>query len=168
MKCPRCHESLEVGAVDGIEVEVCLSCKGAWFDNDELRQAKDLGEPDAIWMDFDIWTRRDRFVMSAGEIKCPRCGDPLRAPSYDKTDVEIDVCPTCRGVWLDDAELRHIVEALEKEINSKTFAEYIPAAIQEAIELLNGPESLVSEWRDFKQVVRLMNLRLFVEEPQLF
>ncbi len=168
MKCPRCSKSFETVEVDGIELDVCVSCKGTWFDNDELRQAKDMGEPDANWLDFDIWKQRDRFAINTSDIKCPRCDKPLHALSYDKTKVRIDVCPTCQGVWLDDAELRQIIEALQDEINSKTFAEYVPAAIQQAIELLSGPESLVSEWNDLKNVLRLMRLRLFVEKPQIF
>lgn len=70
-------------------------------------------------------------------------------------------------MWLDDAELAHIVEALNRQINSKTFPEYILAAIKEALEILTGPESLVSEWKDFRQVLRLMNQRLYVEHSKL-
>lgn len=168
MNCPRCNQNLHVSAVDGIEIDVCLACKGVWFDNDELRQAKDLSEPDANWMDFDIWKHEDNFHVSAGKIKCPRCRKPLCALSYDETAIEVDVCPSCRGVWLDDAELAHIVEALNSQINSKTFPEYIPAAIKEALEILTGSESLVSEWKDFRQVLRLMNQRLYVEHPKLY
>ncbi len=167
MNCPRCSNTLEVSEVDGVEVEVCLSCKGTWFDNDELRQAKDVSEPDAAWMDFDIWKHADRFTSTVDDIRCPRCDEPLRALSYDNTNVQIDVCSTCRGVWLDASELRHLVEALIAEIDNKSFDEYLSATLQEALEVLNGPESFVSEWKDFIQVFRLLRVRLYVEHTQI-
>ena len=41
-------------------------------------------------------------------MKCPQCELVLRI--YDRHGVEIDVCPTCRGVWLDRGELDKIIE----------------------------------------------------------
>ncbi len=42
-------------------------------------------------------------------MKCPRCenADLLMA---ERAGVEIDYCPTCRGVWLDRGELDKIIE----------------------------------------------------------
>ena len=167
MNCPRCNAVLAEIIVDGIELEACPACKGAWFDNDELRQAKDLSNPDAQWMDFDIWQQEDRLTASPNDIKCPRCERVLCSLAYDDTDVKIDVCAACRGVWLDADELVHIVSALDQEINTKPYGRYVVEAIKEAAEILTGPESLASEWRDFKEVLRLLNLRLFVQHPNV-
>jgi Zn-finger nucleic acid-binding protein len=41
-------------------------------------------------------------------VKCPRCDATLNAA--ERQGVEIDVCPQCRGVWLDRGELDKIVE----------------------------------------------------------
>jgi Zn-finger nucleic acid-binding protein len=43
-------------------------------------------------------------------MKCPVCDAPLRA--IQKYGVEIDICPGCKGVWLDRGELEKII-ALE-------------------------------------------------------
>jgi len=40
-------------------------------------------------------------------MHCPKCGQKLAAEQNGK--VEIDVCPSCRGVWLDANELETIV-----------------------------------------------------------
>ena len=40
-------------------------------------------------------------------MKCPRDSDAL-VPSTRKR-VEIDVCPTCQGVWLDPKELAELI-----------------------------------------------------------
>lgn len=42
-------------------------------------------------------------------MKCPVCKEPDLVMS-ERQGVEIDYCPTCRGVWLDRGELDKIVE----------------------------------------------------------
>lgn len=39
---------------------------------------------------------------------CPSCGTSL--VMSDRNGIEIDYCPSCRGVWLDRGELDKIVE----------------------------------------------------------
>ena len=41
---------------------------------------------------------------------CPLCIDTMLAPHH-RGGMEIDVCPTCRGVWLDRGELEGLIEA---------------------------------------------------------
>lgn len=41
-------------------------------------------------------------------MKCPVDGETL--VMTDRSGVEIDYCPTCRGVWLDRGELDKIIE----------------------------------------------------------
>ena len=42
-------------------------------------------------------------------MRCPVCGDTVLLPG-ERQGVEIDYCPTCRGVWLDRGELVAIME----------------------------------------------------------
>jgi len=42
-------------------------------------------------------------------MHCPKCGQQLTTEIY--ASVEIDVCPSCKGVWLDATELHTIVES---------------------------------------------------------
>lgn len=42
-------------------------------------------------------------------MKCPTCPDATLVMS-DRQGVEIDYCPTCRGVWLDRGELDKLIE----------------------------------------------------------
>jgi uncharacterized protein len=41
-------------------------------------------------------------------MKCPNCDATL--VMADRSGVEIDYCPSCRGVWLDRGELDKIIE----------------------------------------------------------
>lgn len=42
-------------------------------------------------------------------MKCPMCKE-VNLVMADRQGVEIDYCPTCRGVWLDRGELEKIIE----------------------------------------------------------
>jgi Zn-finger nucleic acid-binding protein len=42
-------------------------------------------------------------------MRCPECGDTDLLMT-ERQGVEIDYCPTCRGVWLDRGELETIME----------------------------------------------------------
>lgn len=45
-------------------------------------------------------------------MRCPKCGQGLATEHYGS--VEIDVCPSCRGLWLDANELETIVAGESK------------------------------------------------------
>ena len=44
----------------------------------------------------------------SGPMACPVDGTPL--VMSERQNIEIDYCPTCRGVWLDRGELDKIIE----------------------------------------------------------
>jgi len=50
----------------------------------------------------------------AATVRCPGCGDALEP--YALGDAEIDVCPSCRGIWLDwfDGEVTSLVRKARK------------------------------------------------------
>lgn len=41
-------------------------------------------------------------------MKCPSCNTELKMS--ERSGIEIDYCPQCRGVWLDKGELDKIIE----------------------------------------------------------
>jgi hypothetical protein len=86
---------------------------------------------------------------------------------YGATGVTVDVCPLGHGVWLDKDEFAKIIQALSEELAGTSANEYLKASLAEAGELFTGPESLPSEWRDLRGVLRLLNLRFFAEHPKL-
>ncbi len=42
-------------------------------------------------------------------MKCPVCLEP-ELQMAERQSIEIDYCPTCRGIWLDRGELDKIIE----------------------------------------------------------
>jgi Zn-finger nucleic acid-binding protein len=52
-------------------------------------------------------------LKDAHWMHCPKCGQELATETCGA--VEIDVCPSCKGVWLDMGELGAIVEGVGQE-----------------------------------------------------
>ncbi len=54
-------------------------------------------------------------------MKCPVCESNLQMT--ERSGVEIDYCPACRGVWLDRGELDKIIERSGRETGSGRLSE---------------------------------------------
>lgn len=50
-------------------------------------------------------------------MKCPHCDTSLQMT--DRQGIEIDYCPSCRGVWLDRGELDKIIERSMREYGAQ-------------------------------------------------
>lgn len=50
-------------------------------------------------------------------MKCPNCNETL--VMSERSGVEIDYCPSCRGVWLDRGELDKIIERSAEPAQNK-------------------------------------------------
>jgi uncharacterized protein len=58
-------------------------------------------------------------------LHCPKCGQGLTTEKY--ATVEIDVCPTCKGLWLDATELETIVASTGKGSTFHSFLKVLGA-----------------------------------------
>lgn len=54
----------------------------------------------------------------AGKGDCPQCNQPLRSGSW--RDLEIEYCPGCGGVWLDQGDLLDLAGRGELDLRLKT------------------------------------------------
>jgi Zn-finger nucleic acid-binding protein len=167
MNCPRCNIELGSTNISGLEIEECTSCGGTWFEEEGLRRAKDRTDPDLAWMDFEIWKHPEKFEVSSRSIRCPRCNIDMAALKYDTTGIEVDYCIRCQSVWLDSGEFNKIIEALEEELIDKDLPDYVAASLTEAKQVIYGPESLISEWRDFRTVLRMLEYRVLSNNPKV-
>lgn len=57
-------------------------------------------------------------------MKCPTCNVSL--VMTDRSGIEIDYCPECRGVWLDRGELDKIIERSAQTTNTRQQDNYPP------------------------------------------
>lgn len=55
-------------------------------------------------------------------MKCPNCNVSL--VMTDRSGIEIDYCPDCRGVWLDRGELDKIIERSSQNLKNIQHENY--------------------------------------------
>ena len=100
IECPRCwvearREEVEIFGPN-IEIDVCPKCNGIWLDPGELgKLLKNKKLTDYLTKDIG--------TQSKSKLVCPRCGGLMDIESAD--DIEVDVCLSCHGVWLDAGSL---------------------------------------------------------------
>ena len=67
----------------------------------------------------------------------------------------------------DRCEIEQIIEALNNELALKPISDYIKTGIHEALEIVAGPESFISEWKDFSTFFVMLQYRILTEKPNL-
>jgi Zn-finger nucleic acid-binding protein len=167
MKCPKCEGEFSTRYVKDVQVEECNQCHGVWFDANELEEATREVDRDLRWMEFDLWKNQDNIDVSQGNLTCPRCNIPMAKVKYGTTEVRVDTCMRCHGIWLDKGEFEQIINALEDELTSMSEDEYWDKAVEEARDLIDGDKGFISEWRDFRTVLRFLEYRVLVENPKV-
>ena len=99
--CPECSDTFLVMEVEGIPIDMCMSCGGIWFDANELKR---LTHSEADIPAGDLDSRRSKY-------KCPVCGTKMRQYLYQKHhDLWVDKCPNEHGVYLERGELTKALE----------------------------------------------------------
>lgn len=112
MKCPACKGELRKRNAGNMELDVCLGgCGGIWFDQGELGRVSALAASSL----HTIWALKRNPVALTEPRPCPRCEGQILERKWfsDEKTVEIDVCPTCGGIWLDDCEFSKIYQAVQ-------------------------------------------------------
>ena len=136
MKCPACKEALREKGAGGMTVDVCYGgCGGIWFDVSELQRvdAQAANTLHTIWHDPNI-----KIPLSQQRL-CPRCPDQVLDRKWfsESKEVEIDQCPKCGGIWLDEGEFSRIHKEMQGPVrNPPGWA----VAMAEAAASLNRPE----------------------------
>lgn len=125
--CPKCANKLLHVETGGETVEVCVGCRGLWFDAGELTVM--LG----------VYQRLDTVRAGRAGVFCIRCGGnvELKELPFPGTDVDVDVCPDCRGIWLDDGELQLLQAHVDAVI--------LPEDPNDAIDLASRARALLSD-----------------------
>ncbi len=167
MMCPRCKKELKKAIFYKTEVDYCSQCLGIWFEDDELRWAKDEKDHNLNWLDVDLWKNEEKFKISYGIRLCPACRLPLYEVFYGDSDVVVDVCNLCQGIWLDRGEFKRIIDYLKKKADYEILNRYTKNLIEEFWEIFTGPESLREEVLDFVAVLKLLNYKLMVKRPTI-
>jgi len=166
MNCPNCKkETLEKISFYKTQIERCSQCGGIWFDRDELRKAKDERDQYLKWLDIDLWQKGKKFQISVSKKICPVCKVPFYAVNYGESKIEVDICNSCKGIWLDKGEFKKIILYLKNIVATERLTKYLKYVFEEAKEIFTGPEELSSEIKDFLTVIKLLEYRFYSQYP---
>ncbi|MFC1630214.1 zf-TFIIB domain-containing protein [Patescibacteria group bacterium] len=168
MRCPSCKEQLDKAIFYGVSVDYCPKCLGMWFEEGELRQAKDEKDESLNWLDVDLWKERKKFKISRTKKLCPYCRLPLYEVNYGRSKIVVDFCNICSGVWLNRGEFKKIITYLKKTEAHAVFNNLNEKVAEEFWEIFTGPESLRDEIVDFLTVFKLLYYRFNIHHPALF
>jgi hypothetical protein len=170
--CPSCGAFLYRYGVFGIEIEGCPKCKGFFSDRDELRRLKDKSIRDSWgtlrWMDDEVEAIEKASLMFSKRL-CPKCkGVRFISGNFGDSNIMIDWCPSCHGLWLDKGEFQGIVQFLSEKLIKLSSAEMASKAYQEIKEIWNGTESKISEILDAKAAISTLIAITIFEHPALY
>lgn len=112
MKCPIEKSDLNDHTEAGAAFHYCGECHGMFFTKEQLLSclrggqlsAEFSGEPK---VSYDV-------TQMVVERCCPQCQSTTMVDKI-LDDVAIDICPECKGVWLDSGELDKIIERHKKK-----------------------------------------------------
>ena len=103
-RCPRCGTALRQVEDGRLVLDTCPTCGGLWIDEDEWKplvgSVRSIARPLSVPLDF----RRP---------PCPACGPENEEAGLMPRglrgggELEIDLCASCGGAWLDAGELEH-------------------------------------------------------------
>lgn len=167
MRCPNGHDSRQTITLGDTSLDRCAECGGLWFEQDGLRRVKDSADDMLRWYDIDLWNNQENFSVKSNEKRCPKCDIPLFEILYGNSDIRIDACKTCEGVWLDTDELARIITFVRGKSADTILHSYLASLFEEGKEVFTGPESLKSEAQDFLLVLKLLQFKLVIGNPGL-
>ncbi len=111
--CPRCGAGLIERQEGDVHVDACFRCHGAFYELGDIEKGVDKSATVAALVKATAAKAVSKSGMPCpkghGSLSLYRCSSP--GDSTDPRHVDVDVCNTCKGVWLDGDEaitLKHI------------------------------------------------------------
>lgn len=168
MQCPSCTEEMITVDFKGVQIEECSNCHGRWFDRGELKKAKDHTDEDLIWLDFDPF---DMAISKDEEtpegVLCPKCGVEMRSLEYRDSNIFIDKCEQCHGVWLHHDEFEKIIKYLEDLVSSETATDFVKDSFHQFVDIAQHKKGISEGLKDYCVILKLLRQRIGVEHPKL-
>ncbi|PKG76566.1 rhomboid family intramembrane serine protease [Shewanella sp. GutCb] len=129
IKCPGCNsQAMRVFEFHGQEVDSCTECGGIWFDSGELNGALSTADNgnDSVGIENSLGEHQGVSLRQCSHCQCSMQHYFL----MDDFQVEVEVCHSCTGVWIDEHErekvlqspqIRAALERLNQKTNVKTW-----------------------------------------------
>lgn len=104
LHCPACGSELVDDFVGVCSIDECRRCRGMWLDKGELEALTSRPLP-ARFLKPHVPNAAP--LRPEGTRPCPHCAEIMQVNRIK--GVNVDVCPTCQGIWLDQGELNKLL-----------------------------------------------------------
>ena len=167
MKCPNCkiYELADIN-VNGVEVHTCRFCHGFWLTKNELEDIKDR-IPDDAWLNLDLWNDKKKLTARRSDKICPVCNTLLCSFEWDNSNIIIEMCGQCNGIWLNEGGLKKIIEYIKKTADLDILEKYWETLKNKVGEVFNSSNSLKHEMNDLWTVLNMFKYKFMVQNPNL-
>ena len=141
IKCPVCDKNLKTITYEKQKVDVCQTCGGIWFDKYELLEVADRLLSENLIEGESVEEAYGKKAVSSEDIDqsqryCPRCKVGLEVFNYSyDSNVFLDRCPRCLGVWADRRELETAVKHIRGNPEVDKFAETLATELKKSSRL---------------------------------
>ncbi len=108
--CPRCAgQKLTPVEAQGQVLDTCEKCNGLWFERGELESAWQHAHgalpPGRALLEEEHTAWGEPLPQTGDTAGCPDCGTTLQRHQLSpKFQVEVERCPACQGVWVEDSQ----------------------------------------------------------------
>ena len=123
--CHDCQKSLVAENMGPRLLERCPECRGIWLSASQLQEileqvAHKVENCDTVESDGHA-TIGNTFAPSRVSRKCPECAEEMNNYQFEETGIWIDGCPSAHGIWLDQGELRLLVQRTRSKSDSEQY-----------------------------------------------
>lgn len=106
----------------GINTYTCLYCNGTWIDCFSLEAMLKNEQNPQLKADIE---KSIQFLGGQDSSRyCPSCTDQ-NLIQYIVRDVEVDLCPVCKGIFFDEGELKQLLPLSENTDNDTGVGSYL-------------------------------------------
>lgn len=116
--CPNCRTPMQEATFRGVVYDVCPKCSGLWFDQGELGKVRAATVDSLAVLETAHRMSSDAQVNHSVIKACPNDLETLTNYRYSTDpNVELDHCPVCGGIWVEEAELGKMDQAFRRRID---------------------------------------------------
>ena len=127
MNCPICNRSLDSDKYEYLPYHFCRRCQGMWVD---AKLLKHLAVRLAVQLNVKpnkpvtFHPKPPVRIPKNEPIRlCPKCGAGMKKLNYAyDSDVIIDRCDACQGLWLDKGEIMQLAACHQVDEKSVLLA----------------------------------------------
>lgn|GEM_PF-597894 len=149
LTCPVCAAPLSSVKSHDITIDICTSCKGAWFDAGELKALVDAEIKERSDIPDAPIEKPDKVIVAhkvaESARSCPRCHVPMKKVNYGyDSNVVVDHCTSCNGTWTDGGEVYKLAIYMKGNPTRKALGEALLGEVRQFSALSDLSDSIGS------------------------